>query len=43
MAIAPADPVRRLTLGDLESIIERALDEARARGSHAGRGRREPG
>src|SRR3984957_7587158 len=33
MAIAPADPVRRLTLGDLESIIERALEEARARGA----------
>src|SRR6202453_2248956 len=33
MAIAPADPVRRLTLGDLESIIERSLEEARARGA----------
>ena len=33
MAIAPADPVRRLSLGDLESIIERALEEARARGA----------
>src|SRR6204780_2665811 len=33
MAIAPADPVRRLTLDDLESIIERALEEARARGA----------
>src|SRR5580704_7533054 len=33
MAIAPADPVRRLTLGDLESIIERALEEAGARGA----------
>ena len=33
MAIAPADPVRRLALGDLESIIERALEEARARGA----------
>src|SRR6202045_3397585 len=33
MAIAPADPVRRLTLVDLESIIERALEEARARGA----------
>src|SRR5580693_7644848 len=33
MAIAPLDPVRRLTLGDLESIIERALEEARARGA----------
>jgi PmbA protein len=33
MAIAPADPMRRLTLDDLESIIERALEEARARGA----------
>src|SRR5277367_1793252 len=33
MAIAPADPMRRLTLGDLESIIERALEEAQARGA----------
>jgi len=33
MAIAPEVPVRRLTLGDLESIIERALEEARARGA----------
>lgn len=33
MAIASADPLRRLTLGDLESIIERALEEARARGA----------
>src|SRR5271156_5736089 len=33
MAIAPAEPVRRLTLGDLESIIERSLEEARARGA----------
>ena len=33
MAIAPADPVRRLALEDLESIIERALEEARARGA----------
>src|SRR5271156_5885006 len=33
MAIAPEGPVRRLTLGDLESIIERSLEEARARGA----------
>ena len=33
MAIATEGPVRRLTLGDLESIIERALEEARARGA----------
>ena len=33
MAIAPEGPVRRLALGDLESIIERALEEARARGA----------
>ena len=33
MAVAPANPLRRLTPGDLESIIERALDEARARGA----------
>ncbi|HTV94487.1 MAG TPA: metalloprotease PmbA [Steroidobacteraceae bacterium] len=32
MAIAPA-PALRLTLGDLESIIERALEEARTRGA----------
>jgi PmbA protein len=32
MAIAPANPLR-LTLEDLESIIERALEEARARGA----------
>ncbi len=33
MAIAPADRTRRLNLDDLESIIERALEEARARGA----------
>jgi PmbA protein len=33
MAIAPVDRMRRLTLGDLETIIERALEEARARGA----------
>jgi PmbA protein len=33
MAIAPEAPVSRLTLGDLESIIERALEEARVRGA----------
>ncbi|MGA2342199.1 MAG: metalloprotease PmbA [Steroidobacteraceae bacterium] len=31
-AVAPANPLR-LTQGDLESIIERALDEARSRGA----------
>jgi PmbA protein len=31
-AVAPANPLR-LTPGDLESIIERALDEARSRGA----------
>lgn len=33
MAIASAAPTRRLSLDDLETIIERALEEARARGA----------